>query len=88
MLIEGHQLGRYTLEGKIGSGGMGTIFLAHDTQMDRAVAVKVVGTETPFNPGLDNASKLQRSFQREMKMTFSLSHSEQAPMHPAFLCNS
>ena len=43
--VEREQLGRYRLEGRIGSGGMGTVYLAHDTILDRKVAVKVLAAD-------------------------------------------
>src|SRR5579883_1328995 len=45
MLLEGHQIGAYLLVREIGSGGMGTIFLAEDSALTRQVAVKVVRTD-------------------------------------------
>jgi serine/threonine protein kinase/nitrous oxidase accessory protein NosD len=62
------QLGRYQLLGKLGQGGMGTVFLANDMRLDRRVAVKVLPPETVHNP--DAVAR----FQREAKALAKLSH--------------
>ena len=41
-MISGTKLGRYEIRKKIGAGGMGEVFLAHDAQLDRDVALKVL----------------------------------------------
>ncbi len=41
----GEKLGRYVISKKIGSGGMGEVFLAHDDQLDRHIALKVLLSE-------------------------------------------
>ncbi len=49
-------LGRYDIEGVLGRGAMGTVYLASDTRINRSVALKVVALEREFDPaGLDAA---------------------------------
>ncbi len=38
--------GRYEVRGTLGTGGFGTVFLGHDVQLDRAVAIKVLHSES------------------------------------------
>src|SRR5437016_5018164 len=42
MLDNGTKLGRYEIRSKIGAGGMGEVYLAQDTELDRKVALKVL----------------------------------------------
>ena len=48
-LTPGQQLGHYRIEGKIGQGGMGAVYRATDTRLDREVAVKVLPAEVTAN---------------------------------------
>lgn len=61
-LPEGARLGPYRIEGKLGEGGMGEVYRAIDTRLDRAVAIKIVREQ--FNA----------RFQREARAISSLSH--------------
>lgn len=45
------RLGRYTITGPIASGGMGSVYSAHDPELDRNVALKVVHPRRSHNPG-------------------------------------
>jgi eukaryotic-like serine/threonine-protein kinase len=60
--------GRYKLEAKLGSGGMSTVYLARDTTLDRAVAVKVMHREMS-----EQADQLER-FRQEARAVAKLSH--------------
>ena len=41
----GTQLGRYEIRSQIGEGGMGEVYLAHDTKLHRRVALKILTAE-------------------------------------------
>ena len=55
----GQQFGRYTLEAQIGAGGMGVVFAARDSHLNRVVALKVVAAQFAQNP------EFRQRFQRE-----------------------
>src|SRR5262249_50265955 len=48
-LTEGRQLGRYCIQGVLGKGGMGEVYKARDTRLDRAVALKVLPAHISSN---------------------------------------
>ena len=43
--IAGTRLGRYEIRAKIGEGGMGEVYPAQDTKLDRKVALKILAVE-------------------------------------------
>ena len=61
-------LGAYVLEKEIGAGGMGSVYLARDTRLNRIVAVKVLKGD------LVNDEKFITTFQHEAEITASLNH--------------
>src|SRR6266705_2736705 len=67
-LTPGEKLGRYEIRSKIGEGGMGEVYLAQDTKLDRKVALKILPA--------DVASQRDRMdrFVREAKAAAALNH--------------
>ena len=64
----GTRLGRYEIRSLLGAGGMGEVYLARDTQLERAVALKVLPADL-----VGNADRVQR-FEREAKAASALNH--------------
>jgi serine/threonine-protein kinase len=71
----GRTLSHYKILEKIGEGGMGEVYLAKDTKLDRDVAVKVL--PATFS---ENKERLAR-FEREAKLLASLNHPNIAAIH-------
>ncbi|MEP6912669.1 MAG: protein kinase [bacterium] len=67
-LITGTKLGRYEICSKIGEGGMGEVYLAHDPQLDRKVALKILAA------GLASNQERMRRFVQEAKAAAALNH--------------
>lgn len=64
----GEKLGRYEIRSKLGSGGMGEVYEAHDSLLDRAVAIKLLSSEF-------SADKVWKArFYREARAASSLNH--------------
>ena len=45
-LSPGTKLGRYEIRSQLGAGGMGEVYLAQDTELDRKVAVKILPADS------------------------------------------
>ncbi len=67
--------GRYRLEDQVGEGGMGTVFVAHDAELDRKVAVKLLAA------ALVNDDEVLERFEREARLTAKLDHPNIVPIY-------
>ena len=72
--VLGKTLGRYVIHAAIGAGGMGEVYKATDTRLDRTVAIKVL----PEYVATDPESK--QRFEREARTIASLSHPHICPL--------
>jgi eukaryotic-like serine/threonine-protein kinase len=67
-LASGVRLGPYEIVAPIGAGGMGEVYRARDTRLDRTVAIKILPDE------FANDARLRARFEREGKAISSLNH--------------
>src|SRR2546423_8508964 len=68
MIAAGTKLGRYEIRSQIGAGGMGEVYLAQDTKLDRKVALKILPAEVAAD-----RNRMER-FVREAKAAAALNH--------------
>jgi eukaryotic-like serine/threonine-protein kinase len=71
----GTRLGAYTIDALIGAGGMGEVYLAEDTRLNRQVAIKLLSAEYAADAG-----RLAR-LQREARVLAQLEHPNIAAVH-------
>jgi serine/threonine protein kinase len=67
-LSAGTKLGPYEIVSALGAGGMGEVYKARDTRLNRTVAIKVLPAELSGNPDL------RQRFEREARAISSLNH--------------
>src|ERR1700719_1534924 len=67
-LTSGTKLGPYEIQSPLGAGGMGEVYRALDTRLDRAVAVKVLASHLSSSP------ELKQRMEREARAISSLNH--------------
>src|SRR5215831_7988277 len=73
-LAAGARLGPYEIVAPLGAGGMGEVYRARDTRLDRIVAVKVL----PADLAAD--AQFRERFEREARVISSLSHPHICPL--------
>ena len=64
------QIGRYALKYRVGEGGLGTVYAAHDPTLSRLVAIKTVNVDVPA----DERESFNALFLNEARAAASLSH--------------
>ena len=67
-LTSGTKLGPYEIQSPLGAGGMGEVYRAKDTRLDRVVAIKVLASH------LSSSSELKQRMEREARAVSSLNH--------------
>jgi serine/threonine protein kinase/Tol biopolymer transport system component len=74
-LTSGTRLGPYQIESPLGAGGMGEVYRARDTRLERTVAIKVL------NAQLVASAELRARFEREAKIISQLQHPHICVLH-------
>jgi len=69
------QIGRYRIEKLLGKGGFGSVYLAHDSDLDRYVAVKIP------HPSLIKRPEDAQSYLKEARTVANLDHPNIVPVH-------
>ena len=67
-LAPGDRLGPYEVVGALGAGGMGEVYRATDTRLDRTVAVKVLTAHVADSP------EQRERFEREARAVAAINH--------------
>src|ERR1017187_8995761 len=67
-LTAGTKLGPYEIVAPLGAGGMGEVYQARDTRLDRTVAIKILATQ------VSEDSEAKQRFDREARAISSLNH--------------
>jgi len=79
--LVGTSLGGYTLTRLLGSGGMGTVYLAIDPEIGQQVAIKVVRTDSADYPDSASTMRAAERFKQEARAIASLDHLHILPLY-------
>src|SRR6202161_3629070 len=74
-LTSGTRLGPYEIESPLGAGGMGEVYRALDTRLNRTVAIKILPSH------LSDNSEAKQRFEREARTISSLNHPNICTLH-------
>src|SRR5215472_1461295 len=74
-LTSGTKLGPYEIQSPLGTGGMGEVYRARDTRLDRTVAIKILPSHLSEN------SEARQRFEREARAISSLNHPNICTLH-------
>jgi eukaryotic-like serine/threonine-protein kinase len=74
-LTSGTKLGPYEIQSPLGAGGMGEVYRARDTRLDRTVAIKVLPSHLSDDPAL------KQRMEREAKAISALQHANICTLH-------
>jgi len=74
-LTSGTKLGPYEIISPLGAGGMGEVYRARDTRLDRTVAIKVLPSHLSSNP------ELKQRMEREARAISALQHANICTLH-------
>ena len=74
-LAGGTRLGPYEIVAPLGAGGMGEVYRAKDTRLDRTVAIKVLASHLSSSP------ELKQRFEREARSVSALNHPHICQLH-------
>src|SRR5476649_773589 len=74
-LTPGTRLGPYQIESALGAGGMGEVYKARDTRLDRAVEIKILSADLAADP------QFRARFDREARAISQLTHPSICTLH-------
>ena len=74
-MMIGQRLGSYEIVAKLGEGGMGEVYKARDTRLDRTVALKVI------QPAAASSPDMRERFEREARAISALDHPNICMLH-------
>jgi serine/threonine protein kinase len=74
-LTSGTKLGPYEIQSPLGAGGMGEVYRARDTRLDRTVAIKILPSHLSEN------EEAKQRFDREARAISSLNHPNICTLH-------